>query len=148
VGGLKEDIEYWKNYSKNLNLDNVYFYGFVPPKETLKYRNSFDILLAPYAKKVSISGSSEGDTSKFMSPLKIFEYMSHKKPIIVSDLPVLREILNEKNSILVKSDDVQTWVNSIKKLQDLKNRELIANQALSDFNNYSWKKRALLVLKN
>jgi len=83
-----------------------------------------------------------------MSPLKIFEYMSHKKPIIVSDLPVLREILNEKNSILVKSDDVQTWVNSIKKLQDLKNRELIANQALSDFNNYTWKNRALLVLKN
>ena len=74
--------------------------------------------------------------------------MSHKKPIIVSDLPVLREILNEKNSILVKSDDVQTWVNSIKKLQDLKNRELIANQALSDFNNYTWKNRALLVLKN
>ena len=74
--------------------------------------------------------------------------MSHKKPIIVSDLPVLREILNEKNSILVKSDDVQTWVNSIKKLQDLKNRELIANQALSDFNNHTWKNRALLVLKN
>jgi len=73
--------------------------------------------------------------------------MSHKKPIIVSDLPVLREILNEKNSILVKSDDVQTWVNSIKKLQDLKNRELIANQALSDFNNYTWKNRAKFVLK-
>ena len=30
------------------------------------------------------------DTSKFMSPLKIFEYMSHKKPIIASDLSVIR----------------------------------------------------------
>jgi len=47
VGGLKEDIEYWKNYSKDLSLDNVYFYGFVSPKDPIKYRNSFDILLAP-----------------------------------------------------------------------------------------------------
>lgn len=148
VGGTNENIEYWKSYKKNLNLNNVYFYGFVSPKETSKYRNSFDILLAPYAKKVSISGSSEGDTSKFMSPLKIFEYMSHRKPIIVSDLPVIREVLNEKNSILVECEDIESWVNAIKKLQDLKNRELIANQALSDFNNYSWKNRALLVLKS
>ena len=148
VGGLKEDIEYWKNYSKNLKLDNVYFYGFVSPKETIKYRNSFDILLAPYAKKVSIFGNHEGDTSKFMSPLKIFEYMSHKKPIIVSDLPVIREVLNEKNSILVECENIELWVNSIKKLQDLKNRESIANQALSDFYNYSWKNRAKLALKD
>ena len=51
VGGLIEDIEYWKNYSKTLDVDNLYFYGFVPPKETSKYLNSFDILLAPYEKK-------------------------------------------------------------------------------------------------
>ena len=40
VGGLIEDIEYWKNYSKTLDVDNLYFYGFVPPK-TSKYLNSF-----------------------------------------------------------------------------------------------------------
>ena len=40
VGGLTEDINYWKNYLKNLNLNNVYFYGFVSPNETIKYRNS------------------------------------------------------------------------------------------------------------
>lgn len=147
VGGLKEDIEYWESYTKNLNLNNIFFYGFVTPKETIKYRNSFDILLAPYAKKVSILGDHNGDTSKFMSPLKIFEYMSHKKPIIVSDLPVIREVLNEKNSILVECDDIELWINSIKKLEDPKNRELIANQALSDFYNYSWKNRALLAIK-
>ena len=147
VGGIKKDIEYWKSYTKELNLDNVYFYGFVTPKETIKYRNSFDILLAPYSKKVSIFGSSEGDTSKFMSPLKIFEYMSQKKPIIASDLPVIREVLNEKNSILVESDNIELWVNSIKKLQNLKIRELIANQAFIDFYDYSWRNRAKVVVK-
>ena len=67
-----------------------------------------------------------------MSPLKNFWYMSHKKAIIASDLPVI-EVLNERNSVLVKSDDINLWINAIKKLKDLKNRELIGNQALRDF---------------
>jgi len=147
VGGLKQDIEYWKSYLKdsNLNLNNIYFYGFVSPQETLKYRNTFDIVLAPYSEKVSVFGNN-GDTSRFMSPLKIFEYMSHKKPIIVSDLTVIREVLSEKNSILVKSDDVKSWVSSIKKLKNLEYRESIANQALIDFKNFTWKNRALFVI--
>ncbi len=147
VGGLKKDIIYWENFSKKLKLYNIYFYGFVSPSETIKYRNSFDILLAPYEKKVSIFGSSVGDTSKFMSPLKIFEYMSHKKPIIASDLPVIREVLNESNSILVESNDINSWIHSIINLEDLEKRRLISNQALRDFYKYSWKNRAILVLK-
>ena len=148
VGGLKKDIEYWKSYSKKIKLDNVYFYGFVSPKEATKFKNSFDIFLAPYEKKVSVFGSDSTDTSAFMSPLKIFEYMSHKKPMIASDFPVIREVLNEKNSILVDCDDIGGWVSSIKKLQDLKNREVISNQALNDFYNYTWKNRGILVLEN
>ena len=82
-------------------------------------------------------GNNESDTSRFMSPLKIFEYMSHKKPIIVSDLPVIREVLNEKNSILIDSDNVRLWVEAILKLKDFKNRELLSNQALLDFYSYT-----------
>lgn len=144
VGGLKEDIKFWKDYAERLKLDNIFFYGFVSPKETVKYRNSFDILLAPYAKKVSIGNI--GDTSKFMSPIKIFEYMSNKKAIICSDLPVIREVLNDKNSILVKPDDVNFWVDSINKLKNSKNRETLASQALNDFESFTWKNRALLII--
>ena len=148
VGGMESDIQYWKNYIKNIKINNLFFYGFKKPKETIKYLNSFDIFLAPYEKKVSILGNSDSDTSKFMSPLKIFEYMSHKKPLIVSDFPVIREILNKKNSILVKSDDIESWISAIKKLQRLKNREALSHQALKDFFKYTWRNRALSVLKN
>ena len=146
VGGLNKDIEYWKNYSKKIQLDNVYFYGFVSPKDAVKYKNSFDIFLAPYEKKVSVFGSDGSDTSKFMSPLKIFEYMSHNKPMIASDFPVIREVLNEKNSLLVDCDDIDSWISSLYKLKNIKNREIIANQALNDFYNYSWKTRAMQVI--
>ena len=149
VGGNDTDIKYWKNYIKNFKLNNVYFYGFVPPKETIKFRNSFDIVLAPYANKVAVTevkGKKQLDTSQFMSPIKIFEYMSHKKPIIASDLSVIREVLNKKNSILVEYDNIELWVNSINKLKDNNLRNKIASNAFNDFKNYTWKKRASLVL--
>ena len=149
VGGNERDIKYWKTYSENLKLKNIYFYGFVTPKETIKFRNSFDIVLAPYAKQVSVTevkGSAQLDTSQFMSPMKIFEYMSHKKPIIASDLPVLREVLNDKNSILVRYNNVELWANSIQKLNDPHERESLSTQAYKDFKNYTWKKRAYRVV--
>ena len=147
VGGLKKDIEYWKSYSKKINLKNIYFYGFVSPREAIKYKNSFDIFLAPYEKKVSVFGSDFTDTSKFMSPLKIFEYMSHDKPMIASDFPVIREVLNEKNSIFVDCDNIDGWVSSINKLKNINERQAIASQALKDFSNFSWKNRASRVIE-
>lgn len=145
VGGLEEDIKYWKNYSKSMKISNIYFYGFISPKFVGNYQNSFDIVLAPYSDKVSIFGNS-GDSSKFMSPLKIFEYMSYKKAIISSDLPVLREVLNSKNSILVESENIENWVNAINRLRNQEIRDSIAENALRDFKNFSWKCRAFQII--
>jgi len=132
---------------------NVYFYGFVPHKEVSKYINAFDVCLLPNQKIIfpySFDSSKKNgvNISTFTSPLKLFEYMSHKKAIIASDLTVIREVLNRKNSILVKYNDIKSWISSIKKLKKLKNRKLIANQALKDFYNYSWKNRASKLLNN
>ena len=74
--------------------------------------------------------------------------MSHKKSIIASDLPVLREVLNEKNSILVKCDDVNAWVNAIKKFKNISYRESVSKQALIDFNNFTWTNRASQLIDN
>lgn len=142
VGGTDEDIAHWEKQIEKLNINNIYFYGFVSPKEAIYYRNAFDIVLAPYAKQVSVAGNT-GDTSKFMSPLKIFEYMANKKAIICSDLLVLREILNDTNSKLVDAEDNKEWINAIEKLKDDKIRNELAWQAYKDFiQEYSWKRRS------
>ena len=52
-----------------------------------------------------------------------------------------------KNSILVDCDDINGWVNSIKKLHDINIRQSIANQALADFHKYSWKNKLSLLFK-
>ena len=46
VGGMPDDIRYWKNEMATTN--NVYFYGFVQPSEINDYIQGFDIVLAPY----------------------------------------------------------------------------------------------------
>lgn len=147
IGGLEKDIQFWKN---KINNKNIYFYGYISHKQVSNYINALDICLLPNQKIVYAHGSDLSNItlniSDFTSPLKLFEYMSHKKPIIASDLPVIREVLNEKNSILVKCDDVDEWMSSIKKLKNYNYRETISNQALNDFHSYSWKNRALLVI--
>ncbi|MFT5465689.1 MAG: glycosyltransferase involved in cell wall biosynthesis [Verrucomicrobiales bacterium] len=145
VGGTAPDLQKLPGITE-LSA-NVICHGYQPPDLVPEMRASFDVLLAPYQRKVAVWGGN-GDTSAFMSPLKIFEYMASGRPMICSDLPVLREVLNDKNALLVQPEDVDGWVTAIAQLRD--NRELgakIAESALADFEeNYTWDKRAERVL--
>jgi len=104
--------------------------------------------MLPNQKIVYAHGANKNgfNISEFTSPLKLFEYMAHKKAIIASNLPVLKEVLNEKNSILVDCANINGWINSIKKLQDPKKRQKLGNQALKDLNRYLWINRANNIL--
>lgn len=141
IGGFEKDIELWKN---KINSKNVFFYGHVAHKEVGNYINALDVCLLPNQKVVLAFGSKKNaiNISDFTSPLKVFEYMSHKKAIIASDLPVLREVLTNKNSLIVKCDNIDEWIAAIEKLKNPKNRENIGKQALLDFRPYTWKNRA------
>jgi len=144
VGGNPDDIRYWKSKS---SIDNVTFHGFIEPSEVYKYVNSFDVLLAPYQNKVSIAGKD--DSSKYMSPLKVFEYMASKKAIVISDLPVLHEVLeNNKTALFVKYNNVDEWCDAIIKLKDDKYRNSLAQNVNDEFiSNYTWLERAKNVIK-
>tara|TARA_B100000242_G_scaffold293911_1_gene273662 strand:- start:1787 stop:2863 length:1077 start_codon:yes stop_codon:yes gene_type:complete len=148
IGGLEKDLNFWKNKIKK---KNIFFYGFVPHSKVSSYINALDVCLLPNQKIVFAFGSDTSSAniniSDFTSPLKLFEYMSHKKSIIASDLPVIREVLNETNSILVKHDDFEMWIKSIKKLKNSQYREEISLNALNDFRQYTWINRASLVLR-
>ena len=105
----------------------------------------------PYQKKIDVgrTNGTWGDTAKWCSPMKMFEYMALKKLIISSNLPVLREILNESNCIICEPDDAEQWVRSIKKAKkqtDWAND--LAEQAYTDVQQYSWRKRVKRLLES
>lgn len=97
------------------NLPNLTLHGVVTHVEAMRLLNHFGIVLAPYQK-----GSSDFagvDISQSFSPLKLFEYMAAGRPIVCSDLPVLREILTEgENALFVEADNVQAWEQAVRRL--------------------------------
>jgi len=138
VGGEESDVKRYKLISPK----NMIYHGFVSPSKTHLYRHFSDILLMPYQEGLGNPGALT-DTSMWMSPMKLFEYMSSKTPIISTDLPVLREVLNEKNSILLPYNS-KDWITSINILYgDPKLAKKLALNAYKDFiSNYTWEKRA------
>lgn len=145
VGGNEKDIAYWRNICRG--MDNIEFTGFIPPKDLARVYSGIDLVLAPYQSRVSIPGG--GDTSRWMSPLKIFEYMAFAKPIIASDLPAIREVLTGGvNAVLCRPDNTADWAGAIMLLeQDKSLRKQIAANAFKDLtDNYTWDKRAARIL--
>lgn len=137
IGGSKEEITQYKSLSKN-----IYFYGFIPHNKISFYIKNFDILLAPYQKKVSLRGG-KGDTSEWMSPLKLFEYMAQGKAIICSDLSVLKEILtHNKNALLCDPENINEWIGSINKLKNINLRKFLGENAKQELKKkYTWQNR-------
>jgi len=145
IGGQKQDVRYWQDEAAH--LDNIYFYGFVNPSDVPNYRSKCDVLLAPYQREVWVANKGH-ESSKYMSPLKIFEYMSSRRCIICSDIPVLREVLNSKNANLVSPDNVREWIEAIRLCEKEEYRKKFADEAYRNFiERYTWDKRAELALK-
>jgi len=145
VGGNEQDIAYWQNICRG--VDNIEFTGFIPPKELPRVYAGIDLVLAPYQDRVSIPGG--GDTVRWMSPLKIFEYMAFAKPIIASDLPALREVLTDGvNTLLCRPESTADWARAIRLLEQDKSfhRQIAANAFEDLTSNYTWDKRAALIL--
>lgn len=146
IGGNNEDVEKWK--IRFTEYDNVTFYGFLPHSHTIKYRNSFDILLCPTKSSVSVFGAQNKKfNQKNSPPIKIFEYMESGRAMIASDF--LDEVLEDgRNAILCPEDDIGEWETSLQRLsndQDLRN--YLGSEAEMDFiNKYTWFKRAKKVL--
>lgn len=146
VGGRPEEVEFWKS---TIISPNVKFYGYVPHNEVKNYIQEFDIVLLPNQEIVqSFAGVNIG---KWTSPLKLFEYMAQGKPIVASDLEVLREILENKvNSLLCSPTDVLEWKNALVFLKD--NPEIarsIGSTAKIQFEKYyTWENRAVQIVND
>ena len=113
VGGEQRTVEALR--ADSTLPKNIRLHGFVPPAAVERLCLAFDVALAPYQADVCIAGG--GETAAWMSPLKVFGYMAAGKAIICSDLPVLREVIEDgRNGLLVAPDDPDAWVAAVARL--------------------------------
>ncbi len=141
VGGTDKDINIYKNKIEASGLNNIILSGHREQRDIPMYLACADVLLLP---NVPVSIESE----KYTSPIKMFEYMASGKPIVASDLPSIREILNSDNAILVKPADPKELVVGIKKaLENEEHTKNMVGKALWDVQNFTWEKRAQKILE-
>lgn len=147
VGGTQKMIKRWKSL---MPFDNVTFHGYVQPHEIESYYETMDVCLLPNQRVTYGAGRGRANIADFTSPLKLFEYMSHRKAIIASDLSVFEEILKHNvNCLLVKPDNPDEWVNAIVLMKDSMLRVRLGDNAYREFEKkYTWRRRAENLLKN
>jgi glycosyltransferase involved in cell wall biosynthesis len=146
VGGRPSDVQEWSEKAKARGLDNVAFLGFVPNLELPRYLAAADVLLMPYAR--SIFGSSgSADSASVASPMKMFEYMATGRAILTSDLPVIREVLDESSAVFCEPGDAAAWTSALKSLLDgPARRQSLASTARRQVEEFTWLTRAKRIL--
>lgn len=135
-GGADQDIARYRSLATECGVaDRVLLFGHAPQTTLALYQQAADILLMPFP-----------DTPHYrnhMSPVKMFEYMASGRPIIASDLPTIREVLSEKNAVIVTPGDPHAIAHAMRSLRtDPAYAETLTRQARIDVEQYSWKNRS------
>ena len=141
AGGREAEVQAWQARLKAEGLINVHLTGFIENRQLPLYQAAAEVLLMPYER--AISGSSGGNSAGYASPMKMFEYMACGRAILTSDLPVIREVLNETNAVLCPPEDSTAWTEALSALlADEARRKALATQAWQDVQPYTWLERA------
>jgi glycosyltransferase involved in cell wall biosynthesis len=141
VGGHGDYWEQMQRRVKEEKLMNIVMTGFVPPAQVPIYQSAADVLVLP--------ATSDHAISAYTSPLKLFEYMASRRPIVASDLPVLQEILTDgRNALFFRERDAADLAEKISSLlQDEQLVSQLAACAREDVHDYTWENRAGRILE-
>ncbi|MCK4553907.1 glycosyltransferase family 4 protein [Candidatus Parcubacteria bacterium] len=134
VGGLKGDIEKLKQVASN--CQNIKILGSRKYSEIPLYLKAADILI--------IANSGVDDVEKnYTAPLKLFEYLAAGRIIIASDVPAIREFLDDNAAVLVDPDNALKLADAIQRISNdpEKQKKLIFN-SLELAKKFTWQKRA------
>ena len=149
VGGNEYWVNYWKSKVETEKLENIIFYGFVDNAKVGNYYRAFDVAILPSSKDVYISKNKRVNIGKWTSPLKLFEAMSYGKPMVVSGLETIKEVVDDfEDCVIVEPDDIDQWVEKLNIVcsdDELRNRiGFAAKEKLEK--KYTWNKRAEIAL--
>ncbi len=134
LGGAEPELAQFKESYKN--VQNIVALPFIERSRIPIYLKSADVLVVPNSKGSDIS-------EKYTSPLKLLEYMASKRPIVVSDLPSLKEVLKDECCEFAEADNPKSFAEAINKLiYDTDYSQKCVDNAYQRVGQFSWKKKA------
>ena len=128
VGGRDSDVAYWRSAGVP---ENIYFHGLKPRSEIFGYLDAFDVVLLPSQPEIASFSGRKTPYGQWTSPMKLFEYMARGKAIVASDLPGIREVVQDgATASLVPPQDQDGWRMAIVRLvENPEVRERMGTQA-------------------
>lgn len=140
VGGVRPELQSFT--TKYKKYSNIIVRPSVERSIIPTYLKSADGLALPNSERETIS-------AKYTSPIKMFEYMAAQKPIVASDLPSVREVLNEQNCFFAEADNPESFAETIREI--FSNQKLAENVVQNSFRKakqYTWQAKARNILKH
>lgn len=140
-------LQQWKMAAERMLEPRQYeFLGMVAYDQVPKYIQSFDFCIAPF--------TMERNTDIGLSPLKLYEYLACAKPVLVTDIPGVSDIVRVNNlGIVIPDSSPENVVRGISQMIERKNewaamgrrgRQLVERE-------YSWKvnsEKVVIALEN
>lgn len=140
VGGTDKDVQEFKVKVK-FSKSKAQLIGMRPHEEMPLWQKAADVLVIPNTAKEDIS-------KYYTSPMKLFEYMASGRPIVASDLPSLREVVDDSMVHFFEADnafDLARKINLALREEELSEKKTqAAGRAVQ---NYSWEKRAKRIIE-
>lgn len=137
-----EDVDfYFVGGNSNKVGRNLHFMGMRNYREMPLWRAAADILLVTGTKKDNYS-------YRFTSPMKLFEYMAAKKPVLASRTPAIEQVVSENEVFFHQPDDANSLVVQI--IEVFKNQDKVTRKTEAAFllaQKYSWLNRARGILE-
>ncbi|MAI89871.1 glycosyltransferase family 4 protein [Ponticaulis sp.] len=127
------------------NLPNVKLGGFVDQAHIGVALNSFKIGLAPYSEEGFGGKDTPFYSIKWLSSLKVIEYMSAGCAVISSSIQPIRHVItHDENGLLCDPNSLSDWIEKIHTLKENPDKlEMIASTAKVTFQNkYTFEARA------
>ncbi|MFA6554491.1 MAG: glycosyltransferase family 4 protein [Candidatus Paceibacterota bacterium] len=135
VGGKPDEIEEYKLIAKNTGVaDRIVFVPVVPADGMPAYEKAMDVLVIPYPDRPHFR--------KYGFPMKAYEYLASNRPVLYSNLPIMKEVL-AGCAISFEPGSSQDLANKILELKSNPNKgsELVMN-ASKKVVSCTWLERA------
>lgn len=129
VGGRHQFVSKYAQLAQEQEVsDHCTFTGQVPHPQIPLYLSSFDVCVLPFPNKPHYR--------QYMAPMKLFEYMASKRPIVTTNLPSIREFLTLQNAIFVKPNNPRSLASGILKAVKLPQKSI--TQTYNQVKPYQW----------
>ncbi len=139
MGGMDRDVARLRQRAEG--LDHVQITGFADPRKAAMALCAADISVVPNRATPAIS-------ARYTSPLKIFEAMAVGLPVVCSDLPSMRDVLDDSMAVFVPPEDSGALAEALDSLLgDDARMKSISSALRAEAPKHTWDARALRILE-